>query len=162
MSVCLSYFANFTLPFLTFFKLDFSDVPSFVASMMFGETYGFFILFATSIIRMFTGDVVTFTTFLMRMSSSINIMFLWIHKRTNRYFPLLCILSAITVVIVRLPLSYNLWVNFYKVPEEVFIREMRPSIIILTFFRTLLNLIVSNFLYNRLKKKLDNEFYVLN
>ena len=153
MSVCLSYFANFTLPFLSFFKLDFSDIPSYIASMLFGEFYGLSILLVTSIIRMFTGDVITFTSFLMRMSSSINIIFLGIYKKINKNFYLLCILSAIIVVIIRLPLSYNLWVNFYKVPKEIFIHKMRFSIIILTLSRTLLNMAISNFLYKRLSKK---------
>ena len=158
MSICLSYVANFTLPFLTFFKTDFSDVPSFLASMLFGEFYGFFILLITSIIRMFTGDTVALTTFLMRMSSSINIIFLGIYRRTHKYFSSLCILSAITVTIIRLPLSYNLWVNFYKVSEDTFFHDMRPSIIILTISRTLLNLIISNILYNRLKNKIGDSF----
>ena len=156
MSICLSYVANFKLPFISFFKPDFSDVPSFVASMLFGELYGFFILLITSIIRMFTGDLVTFTTFLMRISSSINIIFLGVYRRTHKYLSLLCILSSITVTIIRLPLSYNLWVNFYKVSEDIFFHDMRPSIIILTLSRTLLNLITSKLLYSHLKNKIGD------
>ena len=153
-SIILASLGNFTLPFLTFFKLDLSDITCFLATLLFGISHGTIVLFVTSIIRMFTGDVSTLTAFSIRMSSVIIILFLNIYRNSKKNFFILSILSTILMILVRLPLSYHMWINYFHVPKEIYFGQMKNCIIIMTFVRTLINLIISKFLCDHISKKI--------
>ena len=153
-SVILAFLGNYTLPFITFFKLDFSDIPSFLATLLFGGSHGILILFVTSIIRMFTGDVCSLNTFASRMSSSLVIFFLNIYYKSKKNYIIISSISIILLVLVRVPLIYDLWINYFSVPKDVFLGKMFPCIIIMTLIRTLITLVVSKLLYNNLSKKI--------
>ena len=150
IGIILATISNFRIPFFSFFKLDFSDIPVFVSTLMFGGLNGFANLFVISIIRLFTGDTVSIMTFLMRMSSSIIILFLHIYRKKQKYFFIFSIASVILLVIIRLPLSYYFWVCFRHVPEDVFFSQMRITIITLIFTRAVLNLSIAKMIFCRI------------
>ena len=144
-SIILATVANFQIPFLTFFKPDFSDVPIFILSFIFGGKYGLLSLFIVSLVRMLTGDVILPAAFALRMSSSIVVIFI----------------NFFCNVIARIPISYYMWVNCYNVPKEIFINNMWASIILLTIVRLLINITISKLIFNYLSKnrflsKLEN------
>lgn len=155
-SVILAFLGNYTLPFITFFKLDFSDIASFLATLLFGGSHGILVLFVTSVIRMFTGDVFTLNTFISRMSSSVVIFFLSIYYKYNKNYIILSAISVILLILVRIPLLYDLWINYFSVPKEIFLSKMFPCIMIMMFIRTLITLVISKLLYNNLSNKLKN------
>lgn len=155
-SVILASLGNFTLPFLTFIKLDFSDTASFLATLLFGGYHGVVILFVTSIIRMFTGDVFTLNAFIMRMLSSIIIVFLNIYRKSNRNFYVLATSSILLRALVGLPFSYHMWIHHFSVPKETYFNQMLPSMIVAIFIRNLINLFISKILYNHISKKIFN------
>ena len=51
-SIILATIANLRLSFLTFFKLDFSDIPIFILSFLLGVKHGITSLFVVSIISL--------------------------------------------------------------------------------------------------------------
>lgn len=152
LSVVLSAFGNNTLPFFSFFKLDFSDIPIFIIALIFGKFYGILSILSVSIIRMFTGDVPIPEVFAMRMSSLIPLIFLDNYRRTRKYFLISCIIAIILLVMVRIPLSYSLWVQHYKISKHIFIHDMQPSITILLIIRTFINLIIAKLLATKLER----------
>lgn len=151
-SIILATVANFRIPFLTFFKPDFSDVPIFVLSFLFGGKYGILSLFVVSIVRMLTGDSVLLSAFALRMSASIVIFFINIYNRYQKKFAWFAVAAIICNVVIRAPISYYMWLNCYNVPKEIFINEMWPNIILLTIVRLLINITISKLIFNYLSK----------
>ena len=160
-SIILATVANFQIPFLTFFKPDFSDVPIFILSFIFGGKYGLLSLFIVSLVRMLTGDVILPAAFALRMSSSIVVIFINFYNKYRKNFYLFALSAIICNVIARIPISYYMWVNCYNVPKEIFINNMWASIILLTIVRLLINITISKLIFNYLSKnrflsKLEN------
>lgn len=153
-SIILATVANFRLPFFSFFKPDFSDIPIFVLTFMFGGKYGIISLFIVSIIRMLTGDSVNLPVFLLRLSSSIIIFFISIYKKYQKNFYLFAIISIICHIIIRIPFSYCLWVITYGIAEEIFVKQMWFNIILLTVIRSSLNIIISKLIFKNLPKNI--------
>ena len=150
---------NLVLPFFSFFKLDFSDVPIFISTLILGGSHGYLSILSVSIIRMFIGEkVFCIPIFLLRLSSIVVISFLNIYNKVGKHFFILCAIASLVLSIIRIPISYDLWVNYFHVKKNIFCKDMRPTIIYLTFFRTMINLIISKLLYNRAIKVLKGRF----
>ena len=152
-SIILATVANFKIPFLTFFKPDFSDVPIFILSFLFGGKYGILSLFIVSLTRMLTGDVILPAAFALRMSSSIVVIFIHFYNKYRKNFYLFATAAIICNVIARIPISYYMWVNCYNVPKEIFTNSMWPNIIFLTIVRLLVNITISELLFSYFFKK---------
>ena len=153
-SIILASIANFKIPFFTFFKPDFSDMPIFVLTFMFGGKYGVISLFIVSTVRMLTGDTVLPATFMLRVSSSIVIFFINYYKKYQKNFCLLAVIAIICNIIIRVPISYYLWVFNYNITREVFVNQMWPSIILLTVIRLSCNIIISKLIFKYFGEKL--------
>lgn len=150
---------NLALPFFSFFKLDFSDVPVFISTLILGGLHGCLSILSVSVIRMFIGEkAFCIPIFLLRLSSIVVVSFLNIYNKVGKNFLILCIVSSLILAIIRIPISYDLWVNYFHVEKDTFFKNMRLTIICLTFFRTMINLMISKLLYNRLMKILKGRF----
>ena len=154
-SIILASIANFKIPFFIFFKPDFSDIPIFVLTFMFGGKYGIISLFIISIVRMLTGDTALPAIFILRISSSIIIFFINYYKKKKKNFYCLAIIAIIFNIIIRAPISYYLWVFNYNIPKEIFVNQIWPSIILLTAIRLSCNIIISKLIFKYFGKKLD-------
>ncbi len=151
-SIILATIANLRLPFLTFFKLDFSDIPIFILSFLLGVKHGITSLFVVSIIRMLTGDSVLLSAFALRMSTSVVVFFINIYNKYQKNFAWFAAAAIICNIVIRAPISYYMWINCYNVPKEIFINKMWSNIILLTTIRLLFNITISKLIFNYLSK----------
>ena len=137
-----------------FINLDFSDIPIFVLCLLSTPRDAFITLLAVSIIRVLTFDVHSIFIFLLRFSSAVFIPFLSLGKRKTKLLPVFSVISIITYLIIRFPISYAHWCLVRDVPKDWFFGVMVWQINISVGLRTILNIVFANFLSRKFSKNI--------
>lgn len=152
LSVILSIIGHY-ISFPVFgFKLEFSDIPVFTSSLLFGPSTGYLILFISSFIRSLFFSVAGIPGFIMKMTSIIPVFFLGIYYRKKRWLILLCTLSLIISIVVKIPISYIFWTKFSSMSPEQIKKLLFPIIIPYNFIKLLVNLSISIILFRKIRK----------
>ena len=155
LSLVLAFVSRFKIVPLVgkFVNLDFSDVPIFVLAMIFEPYHAFVTLLSVSIIRVLSFDVHSFLIFLLRFSSVVFIPFISFYRSKKKYYLVLSFISIFLYLLVRFPVSYSHWCLVKKVPEDWFFKVMVWQINFSVMIRTIISLILSKILSDRLKNK---------
>ena len=138
------------------FRFDFSDIPVFISTLLFGAPSGCLILFVSSFIKTLFFSVAGVPGFFLRMSYIVSIFFLGIYYKKKRFLTLLSIASIITCLIVKLPMSYIFWTRFGSMSYEQIRALIFPVIIPHNLIRISINILASIFLSKKLKYFLSN------
>ena len=156
LSIILSIIGHYISIPVFGFKLEFSDIPVFTSTLLFGPSTGYLILFISSFIRSLFFSIAGFPGFIMRMTSAIPIFFLGIYYREKKFLILLCILSLILSVMIKLPVSYIFWTKFASITPERVNALFFFVIIPYNFTKLFTNLLISIIMSRRIKKVWSN------
>lgn len=121
MSLILAVlFGKFSIsPFL---KLDFSDIPIFLATLISGASSGITVLFIVSFLRSLLFSSAGWIGFLIRITTAIVVVGLdlfW-HKKVKIVYKILGITFCIALCLtVKLSLNYYFWINFFGISPDV-------------------------------------------
>ncbi len=122
MSLVLAFLGNLTLfPVFPFLKADLSDMPIYLATLVLGIPSGITVLLTVSIIRMLLFSASGWIGFIIRITTTILIIFLGIIQRykLSKFFNIMIICVGIIIcLIVKLSLNYFFWINFFSISKE--------------------------------------------
>lgn len=121
VSIILAFMGSFSIfPVFPFLKADISDVPVFLATLLFGIPSGITILLTVSIIRALLFSSSGWIGFVIRITSAIVVIFLGTSKKCkNKLFKIFIITLGIALcLILKLSLNYFFWINFFSISKE--------------------------------------------
>lgn len=121
VSIILAFIGSFSIfPVFPFLKADISDMPVFLATLLFGIPSGTTILLTVSIIRALLFSSSGWIGFVIRITSIIIVAFLGISRRyKNKLFKILIITLGIALCLaLKLSLNYFFWINFFSISKE--------------------------------------------
>lgn len=153
ISVWLALVSHYlAVPFMpSMLKIDISDVPVFISTMLFGFYDGALTLFVVSFIRTIFFSSAGWTGFIMRMISIVAILFLNIYHKKNKNLIFCYILAILLSVIVKIPVSYIFWTKFHFMPKEVIKSIMIPVIIPYNLIKNIINMLLAHIFTKKLK-----------
>lgn len=132
ITLLLGYLGRLSiLPVFPFLKLDFSDVPVFLATIISGTPSGVIVLLVSSSFRTLMFSSAGWSGFAIRLTSLIVVLFIGIFcKYKNKFLKISGIVfGAVICLCVKLVINYFLWINLFFISPEVLNRFMFPVII---------------------------------
>ena len=157
VSIWLAFVSHYlAIPFVPMLKIDISDAPIFVSSMLFGFYDGALMLFVVSFIRTIFFSIAGWTGFVMRMVSLVSILFLGIYHKKNKNFIFYAFLAILFSVIIKIPVSYLFWTKIHFMPSEFIKSIMLPIIIPYNLIKNIINILITCFF---IKKSNFNKIY---
>ncbi len=141
-----------------FLKLDFSDIPVFLATLISGTSSGIIVLFIVSFLRSLMFSSAGWIGFLIRITTVIVIFGLGLfwHKKIKMIYKILGIsFFVILSLIFKLMLNYYFWVNFFGISPSVINSMLMAIILPYNLLRILISLIAAIFLEKPLKKLIN-------
>lgn len=154
VSIILAFIGSFSIfPVFPFLKADVSDMPVFLATLLFGIPSGTTILLTVSIIRALLFSSSGWIGFIIRITSIIVVVFLGISKKyENKLFKTLILALGIALcLILKLSLNYFFWINFFSISKKTISSLLFT--IILPY--NIIKVLISIFLAFMLRKYLD-------
>jgi len=144
ISIWLAFISHYlAIPFVPMLKIDISDAPIFVSSILFGFYDGALMLFVVSFIRTVFFSIAGWTGFIMRMVSLVSILFLGIYHKKNKNFIFYSVLAILLSVTIKIPVSYLFWTKIHFMPAE-FIKSIMFSIIIpYNLIKNIVNILIT-------------------
>lgn len=159
ITLILGYLGRLSiLPVFPFLKLDFSDIPVFLATIISDVPSGILVLLVSSSFRMFLFSSAGFAGFIVRLTSLIIVFSLGLsNKFKNKFFKISnLIFGAFVCLIIKLIINYFLWINLFFIPDEILKKFMFPVIIPYNVAKLLIT--ISAALY--LKKPMEKLFKI--
>ena len=154
MSLILALFFG-KISIFPFLKLDFSDLPVFLATLISGASSGIIVLFVVSFLRSLMFSSAGWIGFLIRITTVIVVIGLdlfW-HKKIKTLYKVLGIsFFVILCLSVKLVLNYYFWINFFGISPGVINGMLATIILPYNLLKTTLMLVVSILLEKPLKK----------
>lgn len=146
--------------FLPFIKLDFSDIPIYLSTLVLGTPSGFICIIVSLLLRTMFFSSAGFFGFLIRITSVIQILALGLaHKKNLKitYKFALVLISTIICSVFRTFISYTIWSRFLSITflNDKIVFGVLPY----NFIKLLLNTIVAILLFSYINKKKD--YYIL-
>ena len=141
-----------------FLKLDFSDIPVFLATLISGTSSGITVLFIVSFLRSLMFSSAGWIGFLIRITTVIVVFGLGLfwHKKIKMIYKVLGIsVFVIFCLSIRLVLNYYFWVNFFGISPAVINGMLATIILPYNLLKTILMLIISILLEKPLKKLIN-------
>ena len=136
-----------------FLKLDFSDIPAFLATLMFGFSSGAIVLIVSSLIRSMMFSSVGWFSFVVKLTMLLILFFISksneINKRTHKI--ILILIGSVLYLTIKLFLNYFIWKYFFGMTTEFLKTIMLPIVIPYNCIRLLVNLVVSSILFKYVK-----------
>ncbi len=155
-SLLLSQISRYlSVPGLPILKFDFSDIPIFISTLIFGQFSGYLILLAVSIIKSTLFSSVGWMGFIMRIISAIPIFFLNIYNKKKKNIVFYSFLSVIFSLLIKIPMNYLLWIRFFSMNLDQ-INSMIKIIFTYNIIKYIINIYISVILSKKLKKITDN------
>lgn len=138
-----------------FLKLDFSDLPVFLATLISGASSGIIVLFVVSFLRSLMFSSAGWIGFLIRITTVIVVIGLdlfW-HKKIKMIYKILGISFFIVLCLIfRLILNYYFWIDFFGISPNIIDGMLFTIILPYNLLRILASLIAAIFLEQPLKK----------
>lgn len=154
-SLLLSFIGHYlVIPMFLGFKLDISDFPIFTSTLLFGSSYGYIILFAVSFIRTLSFSIAGWPGFFMRFSSFISIFFLGLFYKKKKKLTFYSLISIVSYILLKIPISYIFWTKFNSMSHDQILSLILPVIIPCNLIRIAINVLLSIFLYKKIKYKI--------
>ena len=156
MSLILGFLGRLSIiPVFPFLKLDFSDIPIFLSSLISGIPSGLTALFVSLILRTFMFSSSGWIGFIIRSTSAIVILFLGIFNsdKIKKSYKILWITFGILLcLIVKLFINYFLWINFFNISPEIIDKFMVSIIIPYNLLKLMITVFGSFILLNHVVK----------
>lgn len=147
------------IPSVPFLKLDISDIPIFIATLMSGITSGVTVLFCVSLIRTLLFSTAGWAGFIIRMTSVVIIFMLGKFCRNkNRnifYTVFIALIAVILCVFLKTAISYILWMLFFNMSKEYLNGIIFTAVIPFNIIKSVLNCGVSLYIFRKLKNTLE-------
>lgn len=143
-----------------FLKLDFSDIPVFLATLILGASSGITVLLVVSFLRSLMFSSAGWIGFLIRITTIIVIfgLNLFWHKKIKMIYKVLGISFFVVLCLaVKLMLNYYFWINFFGISPSV-INGMLVTIILPYNLLKISGMLVVSLLLEKPFKKLINTF----
>lgn len=159
MSLILAFLFG-KISIFPFLKLDFSDMPIFLATLVSGASSGITVLFIVSFLRSLMFSSAGWIGFLIRITTVIVVIGLdlfWRKKIKMVYRILGISFFVILCLIVKLVLNYYFWINFFGISPYV-INGMLATIILPYNLLKISGMLVISFFLEKPLKKLMNKF----
>ena len=154
-SILLSQISRYlSIPGLPMLKFDFSDIPIFVSTLIFDQFHGYLIIFVVSIIKYTLFSSVGWMGFIMRMISVVPIFFLNMYNKKKKNIILYSFLSIIFSLLIKIPMNYILWINFFSMNLDQ-VNSMMKIILPYNIIKYIINIYISVLLSNKLKNIMD-------
>lgn len=158
-SLLLAFFVRIPLiPALPFIKLDISDTPILIATLLSGPVSGCYILFVVSFLRFLLFSSAGFIGFITRMTSAIIVLSISFIKKNNINIfikILILLLGIIFCLLVKIPINYFSWIYFFGVPKNVVCDLMLSYIVPFNLFKSTLNCVLALMLTKSCKNMLN-------
>ena len=162
-SLILALFGNITIfPIFPFLKLDFSEFPVYLATLIYGIPSGLSVLFTVSLIRMLLFSTSGIIGFIIRSSSVIIILFLGLSLRfKNKILKFFIITIGLCInITVKLLLNYYFWINFFAISREFLSSALFKIILPYNFIKLSLCIILAIYFKRYIKNKLKGSYEI--
>lgn len=139
------------IPSLPFLKLDISDAPILIATLISGVSSGISVLVTVSIMRFMLFSSAGIVGFLIRMTSILVILSLGYFRKENKNFIkkiIVLLLGIASCIAIKIPLNYVFWVYMFSIPKDVILNMLMPYILPFNIFKIFLNCIIAFLLKN--------------
>ena len=134
-----------------FLKLDFSDIPAFLATLLFGFSSGAIVLIISSLIRSMMFSSVGWISFVVKLTMLLMLFFISKANEINKRTYKIILVGSILYLSIKLILNYFIWKYFFGMTTEFLKTIMLPIIIPYNCIRLLVNLVVSSILFKYVK-----------
>lgn len=139
------------IPGIPMITLDFSDIPIFTSTLLFGPSSGYIILVVVSFLRAFLFSSAGVPGIIMRVSvSSVPIFFLGMFYKSKKNFLLMCIIASILSTLIKLPINYFFWTKFFSMPIEWVKSILFPIVAPVNLVKMLINIQLSYILSKKM------------
>ena len=122
ITLILGFLGKFAMiPMFPFLKLDFSDIPVFLITIISGIPSGITVLLISSALRTLMFSTAGWLGFIIRSTSIIIILFIGLvnkMKTKKIYKALIITLGIIFCTSIKIILNYFMWTNFYGITPE--------------------------------------------
>ncbi len=133
ITLILGFLGKFAMvPMFPFLKLDFSDIPVFLITLISGIPSGVTVLLISSALRTLMFSTAGWLGFIVRSTSIMMIIFIGLTNRINCnkiYKTLIITIGIILCTAIKIILNYFMWTNFYGITPEA-VNALLVSIII--------------------------------
>ncbi len=163
ISLILALFGNITIfPVFPFLKLDFSEFPIYLATLIYGVPSGLSVLFTVSLIRMLLFSTSGIIGFIIRSSSVIIILFLGLSLRfKNKILKFFIITIGLCInIIIKLSLNYYFWINFFSISRELLSSALFKIILPYNLIKLSSCLILAIYFKKYIKNKLKGSYKI--
>ena len=133
----------FPMPFLDVTKLDLSDIPAFVSTLLFGSVDGASILLVVSFIKSFFFSSTGIYGFIMRIVNIIAILLLGIKKLNTKKVSFYFISAIFLPILVKIFLNYVFLTRVYLMPENAVKATILSAILPFNLIKQVVNLVLS-------------------
>lgn len=157
LTLLLGYFGRLSiLPVFPFLKLDVSDIPIFLATIISGVPSGMIVLLISSSIRTLMFSSAGWAGFIIRLTSLIVVFFIGMFgKYKNKFLKIFGIVfGASLCLFIKLIINYFLWINLFFISPEVLDKFMFPIIIPYNLIKLLITVGFAFYLEKPTKKLL--------
>ena len=140
------------IPGIPMITLDFSDIPIFISTLLFGSSSGYIILIVISFLRAFLFSSAGIPGIIMRISvSSIPIFFLGMFYKSKKNFLLICISACILSTLIKLLINYFFWTKFFSMPDEWVKSILFPIVAPANLLKMFINIQLSYIISKKMK-----------
>lgn len=156
ITLVLGFFGRLSIfPVFPFLKLDFSDIPVFLVTIISGIPSGIFVLLISSAFRSLMFSSSGWMGFIIRSTSLIMIIFIGIFykaKIKKIYKILGIILGILLCLIIKLMLNYFVWLNFFSISHDLVNAFMLSIIVPYNFLKLIITTVSAFLLANPVRK----------
>lgn len=136
-----------------FLKLDFSDIPAFFTTLLFGFSSGAIALIVSSLIHSIMFSSVGWISFVVKLTMLLILFFISksneINKRTHKI--ILILVGSVLYLTIKLFLNRLVWKYFFGMTTEFLKTVIFPIAIPYNCIRLLINIVVSKILFKYVK-----------
>ncbi len=133
IAIILGYIGRLSfLPIFPFLKLDFSDIPVFLATLILGIPSGITVLLISSAFRAFMFSSAGILGFIMRLTSLIMILFIGFFSKLkiNKFYKILGVgTGTLVCLFIKLIINYYVWINFFYI-SPLLLKKIMFTIIV--------------------------------
>ncbi len=158
ITLILGYFGRLSiLPVFPFLKLDFSDIPVFLVTLISGIPSGIIVLLVSSSFRALMFSSAGWAGFIIRLTSLVVILSTGVFNKCNskilKFFGIS--LGVIICLFLKLIINYFLWINLFFISPEVLNKFMFPIIIPYNLIKLLTTIVLAFYLEKPIRKLLN-------
>ena len=146
------------IPLLPFLKLEVTDAPIFLCTLIFGMSSSVPVLIVVNAGRTLFLSSASWPGFIFRMTSIIIILFLELSKKnSNIVYKILCIgLGTLIYIAIKIPINYFFWINVFGISKPILDNLLFTAVVPFNIIKFILNCVLAFVLIEPTKKILDS------